>query len=95
MTAKIYQPSPSAMQSGPRPLGSRAKEWVMEFEEEGKFIEPLMGWTGSENMVQELTLYFNTVEEAVAYAKKNHIAYEVAKPQERVIVPKSYASNFQ
>lgn len=67
----------------------------MEFEHDGsRFIEPLMGWTGSQDMAQELTLYFSSVEEAVEYAKKRGIAYEVWQPEERVVVPKSYASNF-
>ena len=57
-------------------------------------IEPLMGWTGSRDMTQELTLTFSSVEEAVEYAKKRGIAYEVWQPEERVVVPKSYSSNF-
>lgn len=91
MIAKIYRPARTAMQSGMR----RTKDWVMEFEHDGsRFIEPLMGWTGSKDMAQELMLYFSSVEEAVEYAKKRGIAYEVWKPEERVVVPKSYASNF-
>ena len=31
---------------------------------------------------------------AIAYAKRNGIAYRVYEPQERVVHPKSYAENF-
>jgi len=43
MTARIYLPARSAMQSG------QAKEsWVLEYEpERPREIEPLVGWTSS------------------------------------------------
>jgi ETC complex I subunit conserved region len=43
--ARIYQPSPSAMQSA---LAERRRGWVLEFEPwQRKEIEPLMGWTAT------------------------------------------------
>src|SRR5689334_2778254 len=42
MTARIYRPTQTAMQSGP----ARTKEWVLEYEPEApREIDPLMGWT--------------------------------------------------
>lgn len=95
MTAKIYQPSASAMQSAPRLSGKKNINWVLEFEEGGQFIEPLMGWTGSHNMTQQLKLSFDTADEAIHYAEKHNIPYEVWSRQEKVVTPKSYASNFK
>jgi hypothetical protein len=92
MKAKIYQPTRNAMQSG----DAHANHWKLEFEQEAPlYIEPLMGWTGMTDTTQQLSLWFDTQEEAVAYAKKNNIEVVVAKPKkEKVIKPKSYSANF-
>ena len=64
MTARIFKPAKTAMQSG----FANTKDWVLEFEpEEARTVEPLMGWTSSTDMKQQLTLRFRTREEAVAY----------------------------
>jgi hypothetical protein len=68
---------------------------VLEFEDNSKFMDPLMGWTGSKNMMQELTLYFKTKEEAIAYAEKKQLSYEILEQQGKKVAPKSYASNFK
>jgi hypothetical protein len=44
VTARIYKPARTAMQSGK----ARTKEWVLDYEPETpREIEPLMGWTAS------------------------------------------------
>ncbi len=90
MTARIYQPARSAMQSG------QAKEsWILEYEPEApQVIEPLMGWTSSTDMRSQVKLKFDNKEEAVAYAERNGIAYRVEepKPETRKII--SYSDNF-
>ena len=66
MLAKIYQPSRSAMQSGQ----AKTRDWVLEFvPADAKWIDPLMGWTGSDDMNSQVRLRFPTREEAVAYAE--------------------------
>ena len=53
MVARIYKPARTAMQSGP----ARTKEWVLEYEPEApREIDPLMGWTSSRDMKQQLQL---------------------------------------
>ncbi len=53
MTARIYKPSKTAMQSGQ----AATKDWLLEFEpEEPRTIEPLMGWTSSGDMKQQVKL---------------------------------------
>ena len=65
MTARIYRPAKTAMQSGT----AKTREWVLDYEpEQPREIEPLMGWTSSGDMRQQVRLQFATVEEAVAYA---------------------------
>jgi hypothetical protein len=91
MTARIYQPSKTAMQSG----RANTKAWVIDFEpQEACQVEPLMGWTSSGDMNQEVQLRFATKEEAIAYCERLGIAYQVseAKPSSRRGL--SYADNF-
>ena len=77
MLAKIYQPSPSAMTSG------RAKRhWVLEFTSKSAgVIDPLTGATRSTDVRSQLDLKFDTLEEAVAYAKANEIPHQVVQSQ--------------
>ena len=92
MLAYIYKPAQTAMQSGP----ARAKEWVLEYEpENAREIEPLMGWTSSRDMRQQLRLTFDTKDEAIAYAERAGIAYNLSEPTPRRPVRKAYADNFR
>jgi hypothetical protein len=92
-SARIYKPSKSATQSG---LG-RTKHWLLEFDQtEPRETEPLMGWTSSRDMRQQLKLWFDTKEEAVAYATREGIAYRVEEPLPKA--PRkglSYSDNFK
>ena len=80
MTARIYKPAKTAMQSG----HAKTREWVLDYEpEEPRVVESLMGWTSSGDMKSQLRLQFATKEEAVAYAERHGIPYQVqeAKPR--------------
>jgi hypothetical protein len=91
MTARIYQPSKTAMQSG---LGN-TKDWALDFEpEEPRQIEPLMGWTSSGDMRQQVHLRFVTKEEAIAYCERHGIAYQVSEATTPSRRGMSYADNF-
>ena len=92
MKARIYRPSRSTTQSG----GARSKLWLLEFVPElPPEIDPLMGWTGSQDMRREVRLNFGTKAEAVAYAGKHGIAYEVEEPSETKRKLISYSDNFK
>lgn len=89
--ALIYKPSKTAMQSGK----AKTDNWVLEYQPESrKIVENLMGWQGSEDMNQEVRLAFNTKEEAISYAEKKNIHFEIVEPHERKIKQQSYADNF-
>jgi hypothetical protein len=91
VSARIYKPAKTAMQSG----HANTKEWVLDFEpEEPREIEPLMGWTSSGDMRQQIRLRFDTAEEAVAYCERHGIAYQVFAPKRTASQPKSYSDNF-
>ncbi len=89
--ARIYKPSKTAMQSG---LGN-TKAWVLDFEpEQPRQVEPLMGWTSSGDMEQQVRLRFASKEDAIAYCERHKIAYQVfeATPQTRRTI--AYSDNF-
>ena len=91
MTARIYKPSKTAMQSGQ----GNTKSWQLDFEPvAAKQVEPLMGWTSSFDTRQQVRLRFDTKEEAIAYCERHGIPYQVSedKPFARRIM--SYADNF-
>src|ERR1700721_4440852 len=91
MTARIFKPTKKAMQSGT----PKTKEWQLDYEpEQPRVIEPLMGWTSSGDMKQELTIHFDTKEDAVAYCEREGIAYQVIEPKARVPRQIAYADNF-
>jgi hypothetical protein len=92
MLARIYRPAKTAMQSGK----AKTHRWVLDYEPEtARSVEPLMGYTSSSDMRQQIRLYFETQEEAVAYARRNGIAYRVEEPHERKVRGASYSDNFK
>ncbi|MFM9845222.1 MAG: ETC complex I subunit [Dongiaceae bacterium] len=92
MRARIFQPAKTAMQSG----RAGTQHWVLEFEPESRSgIDPLMGWTSSGNTRAQVRLSFETLEEAVAYAKRQGYAYSVEQSKQRSVRPKAYADNFK
>ena len=78
------------MQSG---LGN-SKNWILEFFDKKTSLNPLMGWESSSNTLSEIKLEFTTKENAISYAKKNKLNYEIIEPQKSKIIKKSYADNF-
>ena len=92
MAARIYKPAKTAMQSGT----AKTREWVLDYEpEQPREIEPLMGWTSSGDMRQQVRLRFETAEEAVAYAERHGIPIRSSmrkRPPARR--PIAYSDNF-
>jgi hypothetical protein len=92
MRARIYQPPRNAMQSG----WAATHRWVLEFEPSSPGRpDPLMGWIGSGDTQAQVHLHFDTRDEAIAYAEKHGIDYDLELPQARLIKPKAYADNFR
>ncbi|OQM73234.1 ETC complex I subunit [Manganibacter manganicus] len=92
MSARIFSPAKTAMQSG----RSKTGYWVLEFDpEQPRKIDPLMGYTSSGDMKSQIRLTFDTREEAIAYAEKNGVAYRLDEPKEPRRRQISYADNFR
>lgn len=80
------------MQSGRAKTGA----WVLEYETESKRApEPLMGWTSSEDTLNQVRLKFDTLEEAKSFAAKKGWEYIVFPEHERKIKPRNYGDNFR
>jgi len=88
--AKIYKPSKTAMQSG----NKKFNKWIIDFIIDQPGINPLMGWESSADTYSELKLEFTTKENAIEYAKKNNIDFELIEEKVRKTNKKSYADNF-
>lgn len=88
---RIYNPTKTAMQSG-----SRFESWILEFipNTRKRSIDPVMGWTSSKDMMQEVKMTFPSRDAAVAFATKNGMSYEIVETLPRKIIKKSYSDNF-
>ena len=80
------------MQSG----RAKTAEWLLEFEPTAaRRPDPLMGWTvTSDTESSQVKLAFDTREEAVAYAEKHGIAFQLIDPAPAKRIIKAYADNF-
>ncbi|MGX6647658.1 ETC complex I subunit [Maricaulaceae bacterium MS644] len=91
MFAKIYRPSKTAMQSG----RAKTRQWTLEFEPRAaKRPDPLMGWASTDDTASQVKLSFDTKEEAVNYAKRYGIAFQVVEARETPRRIKTYSDNF-
>ena len=80
------------MQSGKAKTGN----WILEFEpEKPRKIDPLMGYTTSADMKSQVRLVFPSMEEAVAYARREGIAFRVEEPKEPRRRQVSYSDNLR
>ncbi len=93
MPARIYQPARTAMQSGT----AKAKGWVLEFAQaSAREVDPLMGWTSSDDTQAQVRLRFDSKAAAEVYARSHGIDFDVTDPQARKanIRQRGYGENF-
>lgn len=93
MRARIFQPARTAMQSGT----AKARGWVLEFDPaSAREVDPLMGWTSSDDTQSQIRLVFDSREAAEAYATERDIAFDVTEPKARkpILRPRGYGENF-
>ncbi|MFT4015308.1 MAG: ETC complex I subunit [Paracoccus sp. (in: a-proteobacteria)] len=93
MRVRIYQPARNAMQSGV----ARTREWILVHPAaDAREIDPLMGWTSSDDTQSQVKLRFETREQAEDYARSKGLDYEVVEPHARAanVRPRGYGENF-
>jgi len=70
--------------------------WVLEYETISKRKpEPVMGWTSSEDTLNQVQMRFETQEQAVAFAQKKGWDYDKAIAHCRKVIPRNYSDNFR
>jgi len=95
MTAKIYKPSKTAMQSGRKTKISRGFEWVLAYMRKSPAKpDQLMGWQSSSDTARQVKMRFPDKQTAIDYAESHNIAYHVSEPKSRRVKPRAYADNF-
>ena len=93
MQARIYRPARTAMSSGT----AKSRDWMLEFTPiSARTVDPLMGWTSSDDTQSQVKLHFESKEAALNYAKDKGIDAIVSEPKERKvnIRPRGYGENF-
>jgi len=93
MRARIYKPARNAMQSG----SAKSKRWVLEFAPASRReVDPLMGWTSSNDTQSQVKLRFDSKEAALEYAQENGIEAVVSESKTRKanIRAGGYGENF-
>lgn len=93
MRARIYKPARNAMQSG----NAKTRNWVLDFAPaSARDIDPLMGWTSSDDMQSQVRLRFPSKEAAQEYAEAHGIDAVVVEPKPRKpnIRAGGYGENF-
>ena len=92
MLARIFKPARTAMQSG----NAKTEQWMLVYEPEVPLtLEPLMGYTSSGDMRRQIKLSFGSKEQAIAYAERNGIPYQVAPEEDPKPHLQSYSDNFR
>ena len=80
------------MQSGK----ARAETWILEFESaRPKRPDPLTGWAGGAETVEQIRLDFPTLEAAQAYAIREGIDAHIVPPEQPKLKLQAYADNFR
>ena len=91
-TARIYQPSKTAMQSG----RAKTQSWILEYDTASdKKPDPLMGWAQGTDTLNQVRMKFSTLEDAQKYAEENGLYATVQIPAFRKLKPRNYGDNFK
>ena len=93
MRARIYRPAKTAMSSGM----AKTQQWVLEYAPaSAREIDPLMGWTSSDDTQSQVKLRFDSKEAALDYAADKGIEVVVLEPKTRKpnLRPMGYGENF-
>jgi len=93
MRARIFKPARNAMTSGM----AKTRKWVLDFAPETvRKVDPLMGWTSSDDMQSQVRLRFDSKEAALEYAEAHGIEADICEPKPRKVNvrPGGYGDNF-
>ena len=87
----IYKNKKSPTQSGSK----RDNYWLLEDTTCSSYSQDVLtGWKGEE-IINKVRLKFETKKEAIYYATKHMLDYDIEEEAEKIIKEKSYADNFK
>jgi hypothetical protein len=74
----------------------KSGRWTLQFEPEAEHtIDPIMGWSGGDDVyASQVTLIFDTLEEAKNYAINNKIEFTVSESYAKAPMAQSYLKIF-
>ncbi len=85
---RIFSPARNVMQSAPFAEG----RWIVQYLKVVKrSVDPIMGWTSSNEVPSNTQFIFETKEEAIEYCKRKNLSYEISEPKKRKVHIKPYA----
>jgi hypothetical protein len=71
-------------------------KWLLEYETiSRRKPEPLMGWSSSGDTLNQVSLKFDSQEDAVNFAVNNGWEYSISNEHKRKIKPRNYTDNFK
>ena len=89
--ARLYKCPQKATQSGK----IRSHRWILDYGQSSpRSHDSLTGWVGCSETQTEVKLSFPTKDQAIQYAEKNSIAYDLKEPGSHHYVVKNYEDNF-
>jgi len=89
--ARIYSQSKSAGQS----VHAGTGQWILEMERTPtQKPEPLMGWTQSNDTLNQIEMSFDTQKSAELFAKSQGWLYTISNNHERTVQPRNYSDSF-
>lgn len=89
-TAKIFMPAKCTTSSGKNVM----VKWRMIFPTPERWTNNLMGWTSTRDPLSNMSVDFNSLDQAVSYAESLGCNVVVHQPKAYRLKPKSYADNF-
>ncbi|MBY7649637.1 MAG: oxidoreductase [Candidatus Liberibacter europaeus] len=92
MLARIYRIGKTSAQSG---IKGKVGMWSLEFEKQvPSYIEPTCHYTSSMDTLQQVKLFFPSMDKAIKYAENHNIEYYLMPLHDSVHQKKSYHDNF-
>eukprot|EP01006_Ploeotia_vitrea_P034168 TRINITY_DN65718_c11_g3_i1.p1 TRINITY_DN65718_c11_g3~~TRINITY_DN65718_c11_g3_i1.p1 ORF type:complete len:104 (+),score=38.08 TRINITY_DN65718_c11_g3_i1:184-495(+) len=68
---------------------------LVEFVPHEKWLNPLMGWTSSNDTATQVKMSFDTKEEAIAFCERQGYEFKVVEAKPKRSRVKSYADNYR
>eukprot|EP00045_Choanoeca_perplexa_P022337 m.9150 g.9150 ORF g.9150 m.9150 type:complete len:162 (+) comp9372_c0_seq1:20-505(+) len=86
---RITVPARNVMQSG-----AHKKQWVLTWDTQERWTNPLMGWGSTADPMSNLDLKFDNKEDAISFCNRKGWAFYVAEPNVKKTIRKNYGNNF-